>query len=74
MHAFSNFNWFQVQSWEEGSTEDADNQMEPLGVEESLTGSAEKRDIKTVVEKMELTSMSITQANWQVNGITALSP
>jgi len=52
MDAFLDFNC--VQSWEEGSTEDSDKQMAPLGVpEESLTGSTEKRDMKTIVEKME---------------------
>lgn len=40
----------------------------------SLTGSAEKRDMKTVVEKMELTSVSAAQADWQFNGIIALNP
>lgn len=30
MNAFLDFHW--VQSWEEGSTEDSDNQMVPLGV------------------------------------------
>lgn len=56
------FKW--VQSWEEGSTEDSDNQMASLGVpEESLTGSTEKRDMKIIVEKMELTNMSVTQTD-----------
>lgn len=62
MNAFSGFNC--VQSWEEGSTEDSDNQMTPLGVpEESSTTSTEKRAMKTIVEKMELTNMSVTQAD-----------
>lgn len=35
-----------------------------LGVpEESLTGSTEKRDMKIIVEKMELTNMSVTQTD-----------
>lgn len=56
------FKW--VQSCEEGSTEDSDNQMASLGVpEESLTGSTEKRDMKIIVEKMELTNMSVTQTD-----------
>lgn len=68
MHAFSDFNG--VQSWEEGSTDDWDNQIEPLGVpEESLTGSSEKKDIKTVLVKMKLTNMKVTQASRQFSGI-----
>lgn len=72
MHAFSDFSG--VQSWEEGSTEDWDNQMEPLGVpEESLTGSSEKKDIKTVLDKMKWVNMKVTQASRQFSGITALN-
>lgn len=67
MHAFSDFNW--VQSWEEGSAGDSDNQMAPLAVaEESLAGYTEKRDMKTVAEKIELSSVSVTQAARQFNG------
>lgn len=52
MNAFSDFNC--VQSWEEGSTEDSDNQMALLGVpKESLTDSTKNRAMKTTVEKME---------------------
>lgn len=72
MYAFSHCNW--AQSWEEGSTEDSDNQMAPLGAaEESLSGSTEKRDRKTVIEKMELRSISVTPADWQFNEILALN-
>lgn len=54
MHAFSDFNW--VESWERGNTEDSNNQVAHVGIpEESLSGSTEKRDMKTVVERMELT-------------------
>lgn len=49
--------------------------MAPLGVaEESLIGSTEKRNMKTVVEKMELMSVSAAQADWHFNGIIALNP
>lgn len=48
--------------------------MAHLGIpEESLGGCTVKTDMKTVLEKMELTSMSVTQADWQFNGITALN-
>lgn len=59
---------------ERGNTEDSNNQMAHGGIpEESLSGSTEKRDMKTVVERMELTSMSVTQVDWQFNGITYLN-
>ena len=70
MHAFSDFN--RVESWERGNTDDSNNQMVHVGIpEESLRGSSEERVMKTVTERMELTSMSVTQADWQFNGITA---
>lgn len=72
MHAFSDFN--RVESWERGNTDDSKYQMAHVGIpEESLRGSTEERDMKTVAERMELTSMSVTQADWQFNGITALN-
>lgn len=73
MYALSDCNW--AQSWEEGNTEDSENQMAPLGVvEESLCGSTEKSNLKTVREKMELRSISVTSADWQLNEILALNP
>lgn len=70
MHAFSDFN--RVESWERGNTDDSNNQMVHVGIpEESLRGSTEEKVMKTVAERMELTSMSATQAGWQFNGSTA---
>lgn len=48
--------------------------MTPQGAPgESLTGSTEKRGMETAVEEVELTSMSLTQADWQFGGITVLN-
>lgn len=69
---FTDFNRVYIQG--ESGTEDSDNQIAPLGVaQESLTGATQKRDMKTIVEKMGLTSVSAAQADWQFNGITALN-
>ena len=49
--------------------------MASLGVaEEPVSGCTEKKDLKTAVEKMELTRISATQADWQFTGISARTP